>query len=316
MLSRQHIVQENDYYPFGSTFRSVSSSSNRYMREGKEYVSDHDWNKHDYTGRYFSLDIDCRSLSIDPMAEKFYHLSPYSLFANNPMRFIDPTGMAWEPTFVDNVLSGYQWIPESESYNADGMLLNGLYNQAIFFTHNGTFDANSGNNIGSSTAVVYLADGTTQNFDAATYPSNNNYATVPEGGYEAMVGTHYGTTSQYTALRMADVGSTDFGPGNNTIELGYPNPAYTDGRTHATGINIHKAGDNNLTGMTQSGNPVSAGCMLIDRNNWDSFIGIFDTTTQQNNRVSVTISRTYATPLNQNRTTMPIAPSLPFVPLR
>ena len=92
MLSRQHIVQENDYYPFGSTFRSVGSSTNRYFRENKERISDYDWNKHDYTGRYFSLDIDCRGLSLDPMAEKYPWISPYALFLNNPMRVIDPTG--------------------------------------------------------------------------------------------------------------------------------------------------------------------------------------------------------------------------------
>ena len=96
MLSRKHIIQENDYYPFGSTFRSVGSSSNRYMREGKEYVSDHGWNKHDYHARTADLTGRLSTLQIDPMAEMFYHLSPYALFGNNPLRFADPTGRTLE----------------------------------------------------------------------------------------------------------------------------------------------------------------------------------------------------------------------------
>ena len=59
------VVQENDYYPFGSTFRSVGSSSNRYFRENKERISDYDWNKHDYTGRYFR-DSKCESIKEKP----------------------------------------------------------------------------------------------------------------------------------------------------------------------------------------------------------------------------------------------------------
>ena len=42
-----------------------------------------------------------RTTTMDPMAEKFYGMTPYSMFANNPVRFVDPTGMeftesAWE----------------------------------------------------------------------------------------------------------------------------------------------------------------------------------------------------------------------------
>ena len=155
--------------------------------------------------------------------------------------------------------------------------------------------------MGSATAVVYLADGTKVEYDANTRPSDGDaYATVPEGRYEGKVGTHNGS---YTALRTGDVGTQNFGPGNNTIELGYENPAYSDGRTYATGINIHKAGLNNKTGMTNSGSPISAGCSLIDRDNWSGFIGNFDTDAQRNNTISVSISRTYSTPLNFNVTT-------------
>lgn len=36
-----------------------------------------------------------RFTGVDPLAEKYYSISPYVYCANNPMRFIDPTGMAY-----------------------------------------------------------------------------------------------------------------------------------------------------------------------------------------------------------------------------
>ena len=167
----------------------------------------------------------------------------------------------------------------------------GLYAQAIFFSDNGTFDSSSKYNIGSSTATVYLADGTTQAFDANTNPSSSDYATVPEGTYHATVGSHKG---QYTALRMSDTNNS------GQIELGSPNPAHP-ARTYAEGVNIHLPGKNNFTGVDSKGNPVSAGCLLIDRNNWSGFIGKFNNSAQKGNTVSVTVSRTFATPIDATR---------------
>ena len=187
---------------------------------------------------------------------------------------------------------GYEWVDEDKSYDVDGNLLQGLYAQAIFFSDNKTFDKDNGYNIGSSTATVYLADGTTETYAACTNPSGSDYATVPEGTYHAKVGMHKGA---YTALRMED---TD---GSGRIELGYENPAYTDGRTYAAGINIHKPGENNLTGLTVKKRPISAGCLLIDINSWNRFIGHFEAEDQKNNTVSVTVSRSLSEPVNVNR---------------
>ena len=37
-----------------------------------------------------------RFSTMDPLLEKYYDISPYVYCANNPVRFIDPTGMIWE----------------------------------------------------------------------------------------------------------------------------------------------------------------------------------------------------------------------------
>ncbi|MCL2097830.1 MAG: hypothetical protein FWH23_03615 [Bacteroidales bacterium] len=81
---------------FGAPIAALSWSNqtqnkNRYLREGKEYVSDHGWNKYDYHARAF-CSWSIHPLQLDPMAEMFYHLSPYALWANNPVNAIDPDG--------------------------------------------------------------------------------------------------------------------------------------------------------------------------------------------------------------------------------
>ncbi len=41
-------------------------------------------------------------LSVDPMSDKYPNLSPYVYCANNPVRLVDPDGMAWEPIVDEN----------------------------------------------------------------------------------------------------------------------------------------------------------------------------------------------------------------------
>lgn len=43
--------------------------------------------------KQLSKDELARFTTIDPMAEKYYSISPYVYVANNPLRHIDPTGM-------------------------------------------------------------------------------------------------------------------------------------------------------------------------------------------------------------------------------
>ena len=49
--------------------------------------------------------------TIDPHAESYYHLSPYSYCGGNPVNRIDPTGMDW---YQNNQTSYYTW------YDGDG----------------------------------------------------------------------------------------------------------------------------------------------------------------------------------------------------
>jgi RHS repeat-associated protein len=292
------VVERVNFTPFGTKWTDGQAPTSRYMFTGYEDQPLLDNKYVDANARFYNY---LRFNTPDPFAGDRPWESPYAYAGNNPIRNVDPTGLAWRPTYYDEeddddegddpqrVISGFTWVEEDESYNEDGTLKDGLYSQAIFFSHNGTFDATSNKNIGSSTASVFLEDGTIKTFEASTYPSDlDDYATVPEGQYEAIVGKHKG---RYEALRMSDDGTY-----NGTIELGGPNPS-APSRTYAQGINIHKPGRNNETGKDSRGNAYSAGCFLIDINNWDSFIGKFDNPTQRRNTVGIINSRTHPRPV-------------------
>jgi len=54
----------------------------------------HGYDTYDYRARgmYPAL---MRFTTPDPLAEKYYSVSPYAYCGDNPIRYIDPTGMDW-----------------------------------------------------------------------------------------------------------------------------------------------------------------------------------------------------------------------------
>nr|WP_320036967.1 RHS repeat-associated core domain-containing protein [uncultured Bacteroides sp.] len=84
------IEQTNHYYPFGMTFgEGTENSDNRYKYNGKELDRMHGLDLYDYGARHYDAAIG-RWGVIDPLAEKYYSVSPYAYCANNPIRFVDP----------------------------------------------------------------------------------------------------------------------------------------------------------------------------------------------------------------------------------
>ena len=86
------VEQANHYYPFGMTFgEGTENSDNRYKYNGKELDRMHGLDLYDYGARHYDAAIG-RWGVIDPLAEKYYSVSPYVYCANNPIRFVDPDG--------------------------------------------------------------------------------------------------------------------------------------------------------------------------------------------------------------------------------
>ena len=286
----KHIYQRRGYYPSGTPFvlpcdvpSDETGKETERLHIGNRWISHSGINYYDNDARLHDPVL-CRFASTDPLAEKFGSYGVYSHCNANPVNIFDPTGKAWRYNDGD-----YEWVPREESYDEGGNLLEGLYEQAIVFSETGSkgkFNPYKKSNIGTSTAYVYLANGSMWKYDACTYPSDlEKYATVPAGNYEAKVGMHKGS---YEALRLSDVGTTNFYA--NSIELGAPNPAHPE-ITKAYGINIHLPGTNNITGLIQNDVPISMGCLLIDSKQWKKFISHFNNPEQKNNIIGVTIKR-------------------------
>ena len=84
--------QVNHYYPFGGLFgESTGNAVQPYKYNGKELDRTHGLDWYDYGARHMTPDAS-RFTTIDPMAEKYYHISPYAYCANNPVRYIDLRG--------------------------------------------------------------------------------------------------------------------------------------------------------------------------------------------------------------------------------
>ena len=79
-----------DYMPYGSEISSTSSITTDYRFTGKERQSKVNNSIYDSFARF--QNTTGRFMSIDPKAESFYHISPYSYCAGDPVNLVDPDG--------------------------------------------------------------------------------------------------------------------------------------------------------------------------------------------------------------------------------
>ena len=91
------ILEQNDYLPFGMRIDIDSlayDQSNRYRFNGKEEQVTGNIGLTDYGARFYDSTLP-RWTTPDPLAEKYYGISPYAFCNNNPVNFVDWDGMDW-----------------------------------------------------------------------------------------------------------------------------------------------------------------------------------------------------------------------------
>ena len=96
--SNNNVKETINYYPFGSEMRMqdptqmAGNTWQPYRFTGKELDNQNGLNWYDFGARWFDVAGVPMWTSVDPLAEKYYNVSPYVYCNNNPVMFIDPDG--------------------------------------------------------------------------------------------------------------------------------------------------------------------------------------------------------------------------------
>lgn len=89
------IVQRTQYYPSGIPWaEGTGASVQPYKYNGKESIEKHGLGEYYSVFRNYYPAIG-RPLTMDPLAEKYYNISPYAWCGNNFVNAFDPDGRGW-----------------------------------------------------------------------------------------------------------------------------------------------------------------------------------------------------------------------------
>ncbi|MBQ9660777.1 MAG: hypothetical protein IJV37_05880, partial [Bacteroidales bacterium] len=97
IVTNGSIVEQDDYYPFGTRHSNglTQLAANRWRFGGKEEQDGAFGIACSDFGARFLASGTASWTSIDPLAEKYYSVSPYAYCNNNPVKFVDPEGNNW-----------------------------------------------------------------------------------------------------------------------------------------------------------------------------------------------------------------------------
>ena len=131
------MAERNDYYPFGGRWDdgsghggTIAAGNNRYALSGKErqtmsrmgsYLAAHE-SLLDFGARFYGP-ATAIFLQQDPLAEKYYNLSPYAYCANNPVNFVDPDGR--DPIYTKRFFGQIKLIGDDGKCGSGSYLVKG-----------------------------------------------------------------------------------------------------------------------------------------------------------------------------------------------
>ena len=117
------VVETCDYYPFGGRWNdsaALTDAANRYRYNSKEEQALFSTPYSDYGARQYHATTGSW-LSIDPLADKYYSISPYAFCANNPINFVDTDGKNWGKAFKV-VKKTYKTVKAGKKISVKGIL--------------------------------------------------------------------------------------------------------------------------------------------------------------------------------------------------
>lgn len=116
------ISSAKDYYAYGNVLREINyGTEEKYDYTGKERDTESGLNY--FGARYYSSN-EGRWFSVDPLADKYPGWSPYNYTFNNPLRLVDPDGLAPDdPNKVNAVNIALTWLFDTK-HSAENLILN------------------------------------------------------------------------------------------------------------------------------------------------------------------------------------------------
>ncbi|HTH55170.1 MAG TPA: RHS repeat-associated core domain-containing protein [Cyclobacteriaceae bacterium] len=195
------IIQQNDYYPYGAVAQSFSregSLENKRLYQGKEYQSDLGLNLYNFHWRQYDPWAP-HTTTMDPHAERYYSLSPYSWAGGNPMHYVDPDGRDITVFYTD-----YKRDKEGNiKYRKNGEAKTKTYSVSLSIGKSGSVEAKDkkGNDVHDSFVSSVV--------------SSLNY--VKKGDQNNVV-TNAINHRKTLKVREGEVGDDHFNPSNNTIK--------------------------------------------------------------------------------------------------
>ena len=170
-----NVEETNYYYPFGGVFVS-SQNVQAYKYNGKEFDTKKGLNLYDYGARQYDAAIG-RFTTMDPMAEKYYAVSPYAYCVNNPIKYIDPNGMTLVIWYKNNdgKLVSYK-------YSGGNTGNSNSFVKAVVtaYQYNKQNGSKAGNGGGASTVVA--VENTNLTINVMESPDRNYYSEYAAGG--------------------------------------------------------------------------------------------------------------------------------------
>ena len=224
----------SDYYPYGMqmghndpnkglALLTDGSAKTAFKFSGKELDVMHGLNLYDSQARWYDPCIPILPTP-DPMAEKYYSISPYVYCGDNPMNRIDPTGMDWVYRIVDGVTESYydRDVKSQEDVNKK-------YGDKSGVTHMSD----------GTTLTSYDKDGNVKSQYTFTNDSKENkYGTVTDMNGNKLDNTQITYGSNYTIFGTSDnsvngetlhknlMGTSYTGPDNPKDYLGFDSYQY------------------------------------------------------------------------------------------